>query len=164
VSDQQWIDKLAIQELIYSHCDAITRGDLGALESLYAPDAIWEIPLFGLRTESARAFLDFLADATANADLLVQTAHNSVVRLLDESTAKATTTIFELSRGRAVADGPVGAAGEEVSMVQLAVYYDDVSKSTGRWLFTHRVFVQCYIEHGGWQGEIPNPRSSLLAP
>ena len=61
MSDQQWIDKFAIQELIYSHCDAITRGDLRALESLYAPDAIWEIPLFGLRTESARAFFDFLA-------------------------------------------------------------------------------------------------------
>jgi len=164
MSDQQWIDKLAIQELIYSHCDAITRGDLPALESLYAPDAIWEIPLLGLRTESARAFFDFLAEATAQAELLLQTAQNPVVRLLDETTARATTTIFELSRGRAVVDGPAGAQGEEVSMAQYGVYYDDVSKSAGQWLFTHRRFVQCYIEHGAAPGDVPTPRSSLLAP
>jgi hypothetical protein len=163
MSDQQWIDKFAIQELIYSHCDAITRGDLRALEPLYAPDAIWEIPLFGLRTESARAFFDFLAEASATAELLLQTAQNPVVRLLDENTARATTTIFELARGPALADGPVGAAGEQVSMAQYGVYYDDVSKSTGRWLFTHRCFVQCYVEQGGWQGDLPSPRSSLLA-
>jgi len=30
MSDQEWLDKFAIQELIYSHCDAITRGDLSA--------------------------------------------------------------------------------------------------------------------------------------
>jgi ketosteroid isomerase-like protein len=164
MSDQQWIDKFAIQELIYSHCDAITRGDLAALEPLYASDAIWEIPLFGLRTESARAFFDFLADVTASADLLLQTAQNPVVRLVDETTARATTAILELSRGRAAVDGPPGVQGEEVSMTQYALYYDDVSKSTGQWLFTHRRFVQCYIEHGALRGDLPTPRSSLLAP
>jgi len=163
MSDRQWIDKLAIQELIYSHSDAITRGDLGALESLYAPDAIWEIPLFGMRTESALALFDFLAEITASADLLLQTAHNPVVRLLDENTAHATTTIFELARGTAPAEGPGGAPGEEISMAQYGVYYDEVSKSGGKWLFTHRRFVQCYIEHGAWQGDLPTPRSSLLA-
>jgi hypothetical protein len=163
MSDRQWIDKFAIQELIYSHCDAVTRGDLASLEVLYAADAIWEIPLFGFRTESARAFLDFLAEMTATAELLLQTAQNPVVRLLDETTAHATTTIFELSRGRAAADGPAGAAGEDVNMAQYAIYYDELSKSTGRWLFTHRRFVQCYIEFGGWQGELPTPRSNLRA-
>jgi hypothetical protein len=164
MSDQEWIDKFAIQELIYSHCDAITRGDLSALEPLYAADAIWEIPLFGLRTESARAFFDFLAEVSTSADLLLQTALNPVIRLVDDKTATATTTIFELARGTATDDGVVGKAGEAVSMAQYAVYYDEVSKSTGRWQFTHRRFVQCYIEHGGWQGELPNSRSSLLAP
>jgi hypothetical protein len=164
MSEQEWIDKLAIQELIYSHCDAVTRGDLRALEPLYAPHAIWEIPLFGMRTESAREFIDFLAEMTASADLLLQTALNPVVRLVSENTATATTTIFELARGPAAADGPVGAAGEPVSLAQFALYYDDVSKNGGRWQFTHRRFVQCYIEQGGWQGDIATPRSSLLAP
>jgi hypothetical protein len=157
------MDKLAIQELIYSHCDAITRGDLSALVGLYAPDVIWEIPLFGLRTESAAAFFDLLAATTADAELLLQTAHNPVVRLHDEDTASATTTIFELARGPAAEGGPVGAPGEQVSMAQYGIYYDDVSRRSGRWMFTHRRFVQCYIEHGGWQGELPTVRSSLLA-
>ena len=44
MSDQEWIDKFAIQELIYSHCDAITRGDLmarrdSALDTLLHLDA-----------------------------------------------------------------------------------------------------------------------------
>ena len=164
MSEQEWIDKFAIQELIYSHCDAITRGDLVALEPLYAPDAIWEIPLFGLRTESARAFFDFLAEVTTSSELLLQTAHNPVVRLLDDTTANATTTIFELARGIARDDGPVAAEGEQVNMAQFGVYYDDVAKRGGRWQFTHRRFVQCYIEHGAWLGDLPNPRSSLLAP
>ena len=73
--DQQWIDKFAIQELIYSHCDAITRGDLPALESLYAPNAIWEhTPVFGLRTESARELFDFLDQVTPPAEIVFQTA------------------------------------------------------------------------------------------
>jgi hypothetical protein len=162
--DQRWIDKFAIQELIYSHCDAVTRGDLAALEPLYAPDVIWEIPLFGLRTESAGAFFELLTAATADAELLIQTAHNPVVRIVDENTASATTTIFELARGPAPDDGPVAAAGEQVNMAQYGIYYDDVSKRSGRWMFTHRRFVQCYIEHGAWQGELPRSRSSLLAP
>jgi ketosteroid isomerase-like protein len=152
MNDQHWIDKLAIQELIYSHCDAITRGDLAALETLYAPDAIWEhTPLFGMRTESAREFFDFLAAVTPTAEILLQTAQNPVVRLLDEVTARATTTIFELSRGR-----------EQPSMVQYGMYYDDLSKSTGKWLFTHRRFVQCYVEHDTARGDVPTTRASLL--
>jgi SnoaL-like domain len=163
MNNQQWIDKFAIQDLIYSHCDAITRGDLAALEPLYAPDAIWEIPLFGLRTESARAFFEFLAEATAPADLLLQTAQNPVVRILDAVSAQATTTILELSRGRAPVES-ADAHGEDVSMTQYGLYYDEVSKTTGQWLFTHRRFVQCYIEHGALQGEIPTPRAHLLSP
>ena len=146
--------------------DAITRGDLSALAPLYAPDAIWEMPLLGLRFESARAFFDFLAESTATNDLLVQTAQNPVVRLVDETTATATTTIFEMARGiLAVAlDGPLGGEGDEVNVAQYAVIYDGVSKSTGRWLFTHRLIVPCYMKQGGVDGDLPTTRSSLLAP
>jgi len=49
-------------------------------------------------------------------------------------------------------------------LTQYGVYYDDLSESTGRWLFTHRRFVQCYIEHGAWQGDLLTSRSTLLAP
>jgi hypothetical protein len=88
------------------------------------------------------------------------------VRLVDVNTAHATTTIFELSRGRAADDGPVidspSGTGDYVNMAQYGVYFDEFSKASGRWLFTHRRFVQCYLEHGAWNGDLPNPRSSLV--
>jgi hypothetical protein len=162
VSSQQWIDKVAIQELIYCHSDAITRGDLSALESLYAPDAIWEHTLLGVRFESARAFFDFLAESTATAELLIQTAQNPVVRLLDENTARATTTMFELTRGTLASDDDhFGAQGDETSIALYGLYYDEVSKSTGQWLFTHRRYVACYVEQGAASGDVPTRRSSL---
>jgi hypothetical protein len=164
VSDQHWFDKVAIQDLIYRHSDAITRGDLDALEPLYAPDVIWEHSLMGLRFESARALHDFLAEATATAELLIMTANNPVVHLVDETTARATTTMFELSRGSLPSDDEnLGAQGDEVSIALYGVYYDDLSKSTGRWLFTHRRYVACYVEQGAASGTVPTPRSSLLA-
>jgi SnoaL-like domain len=164
MSDQQWTDKLAIQELIYRYSDAVTRCDLTAMESVYAPDAVWESPLFGLRFESARAFCDHFAESTTTVDLLIQTAQNPVVQLLDHNTARATTTIFELTRGTIAFDGPFGARGDEINFADYGVYYDDVSKSTGRWLFTHRLFVPCYVEQGAARGDLPTMRSSLLAP
>jgi hypothetical protein len=164
VSDQQWIDKVAIQELIYRHSDAITRGDLGALEPLYAPDAIWEHSLMGLRFESRRELFDFLAESTATAELLIQTANNPVVRLVDENTARATTTMFELTRGSLASDDEYfGAQGDEISVALYGVYYDDVSKSTGQWLFTHRRYVACYVEQGAAaSGVVPTARSTLV--
>jgi hypothetical protein len=163
VSDQRWIDKFAIQELIYCHSDAITRGDLSALEPLYAPDAIWEHGLLGVRFESARAFFDYFAEGTATLDLLVQTAHNPVVRLIDDKTAQATTTVLELNHGTlAFAAEGFGTQGEEVNAAQWGVYFDDLSKSTGRWLFTRRRMVISYVEQGALRGDVLAPRP--LAP
>jgi ketosteroid isomerase-like protein len=162
VSDQQWADKLAIQELIYRYSDAVTRGDLEAMRSVFASDAIWESPLFGLRYESARAFCDHFAESTTTVDLLIQTAQNPVVQLVDDDTARATTTIFELTRGTLALDGAFGAQGDSINFADYGVYYDDVAKRNGQWLFTHRLFVPFYVEQGAARGELPTNRSSLL--
>ncbi len=158
MTDQQWIDKFAIQELIYRHSDAITRRDLNALEPLYAPDAIWEHNPLGVSFESARAFFNYIAEGTATLDLLVQTAHNPVVRLVDDKTAQATTTVLELNHGTLAftADG-YGTQGDEINVAQWGVYYDDLSKSTGQWLFTHRRMVVCYVEQGALRGDVLTP-------
>src|SRR5215211_999246 len=117
-----------------------------------------------LRLESVRALCDFLAESTATAELLIQTANNPVVRLVDENTAQATTTMFELTRGSLASDDDnFGAQRDEISVALYGVYYDDVSKSTGQWLFTHRRYVACYIEQGAAPGVVPTTRSSLVA-
>jgi hypothetical protein len=56
-----WLDRLAIQDLIYRHSDALTRADWKQAEALYAPEAIWESPKQGLRYDTRAAFLEMLA-------------------------------------------------------------------------------------------------------
>ena len=164
MTDQSWIDKFAIQELIYRYSDSINRGDLGATEAVYAPDAIWESPLLGLRFESAHEFCEFLARSTAKQDLLVQTPHCPVIHLLGPDAAEATTTIHEFSRGIAAEDGPFGATGAEINFQDYGIYHDEVARLEREWKFTHRVFVPIYLEPGAVTGDLPVQRSTLLKP
>ena len=157
-------DKLAIQELIYRYSDAVTRGDLDAMAAVFADHAIWESPALGMHFDSARAFLDDFAAATAPTELLVQTASNPVVHLVDADRARATTTIFELYRSTAEKDGPFGPKGAEINFSDYGIYYDDVERFDGEWRFAHRVFVPCYLETGAARGDVPVPRSALRAP
>lgn len=164
MGERAWVDKLEIQELIYRYSDAVTRGDLAAMEAVFAPDAVWESPLFGLRFESARAFCDHFAEATTTVDLLIQTAQNPVIELIDDNSARATTSIFELTRGTIAFDGPFGAEGDEINFADYGVYYDDVARCDARWLFTRRLFVPVYVQQGAARGDLPTTRSSLLNP
>ena len=54
---QEWVDRLAIQDLIFRYCDSVTRGDYEHTATLFAPDAICE-EQGGMRFESAREFID----------------------------------------------------------------------------------------------------------
>ena len=46
---REWLDRLAIQDLIYRYSDAVTRADWPQCEAVFAPDALWESPPLGLR-------------------------------------------------------------------------------------------------------------------
>lgn len=160
---QQWMDKCAIQELIYRHSDGINRGDLAAIRSAYADDARWEIPLFGYRHESADEFIEFLRVNTATTELLIQTPHCPVITLLDSDAARATTTMHEFTRGTAAEDGPFGPEGTEIGEQHYGIYYDEVARLAGEWKFTHRLFVPIYMEFGCVTGDVPIERARLLA-
>jgi hypothetical protein len=164
VSDQSWIDKFAIQELIYRYSDSINRADLAATEAVFAPNAIWESPLLDLRFESAHDFCEFFARSTAQQELLVQTPHCPVIHLLGPDVAEATTTIHEFSRATAAEDGPFGAKGTEINFQDYGIYHDEVARLEGEWRFTHRVFVPIYLEPGAVTGDLPIERSRLLKP
>jgi ketosteroid isomerase-like protein len=51
--DHDWIEIFKIQQLIYRYFDSVNRGDFETMRTLFADDAVWEEPLFGLRQESA---------------------------------------------------------------------------------------------------------------
>ncbi len=156
---RQWLDRLAVQDLVFRYSDAVTRADWAACEAVFAPDVIWESPL-GLRFEGRDAFLEMLRETTSN-DLLIQTSHSPVITLTGPDRASATTTVHELSRGIARADSDLGAAGAEVNVDHYGLYYDELARIDGEWKFTHRVFVPVYTRTGDVTGHVFTPRTAL---
>jgi hypothetical protein len=159
----EWIERLAIADLIYRYSDAVTRADWDQMEEVFAPDSIWESPALGMRFESARTFRDYLADTTGS-DLLIQTAHPPVIRFVGPGQATTTTTVHELIRGEALAGTTLGEAGTPINTEQYGIYHDEVAKLDGEWKFTHRLFVPVYRQNDCLTGEVLTPRSSLLRP
>jgi hypothetical protein len=162
MGDAQWFDKLAIQELIFRYSDSINRGDLAATETVFAPDATWDSPLFNMHFETSREFCEFLAANSSGLEFLIQTPHCPVIMFADADHATVTTTIYELSRGRVTKDGnPFGPIGTELNMEDFGIYYDTVQRIDGEWLFTHRVFVPLYVDQGAATGDVTSPRETL---
>ena len=153
----------SLEDLIYRYSDAVTRADWDQCEATFAPDAIWESPVLGLRYETARAFLDVLVQTTTS-DLLIQTPHAPVIRVLGPASAQATTTIREFVRSVGIADTPLGEAGSEQNFEQWGIYFDDIARLGDDWKFTRRLFVPMYIGPGVVTGQTMTPRSDLLRP
>ena len=149
MSEQAWFDKVAIQELIFRYSDSINRGDLEATETVFAPDAIWESPLFGMHFESARAFCTFLAANSTGVELLIQTPHCPVITLSGADHANCDHNDLRVVPGKVTEEGnPFGPVGTEINFEDFGIYYDTVARIDGEWLFTHRVFVPVYIAPG----------------
>jgi SnoaL-like domain len=160
---REWLDRLAIQDLIRRYSDAVTRADWQQCEAVFSPDAIWESPILGLRYESRASFLDTLR-ATSTYDLLIQTAHSSVIAFTGIDQARATTTIHEFIRGMAIAETTLDATGAHSNFEQYGIYFDDLARIEGSWKFTHRLFVPIYVGRDCVTGDLLAPRSALLRP
>jgi hypothetical protein len=160
---RSWLDRLAIQDLLYRYSDAVTRADWDQWETVFAPDVIWESPGLGVRYESRAEFLEIM-QGTATSGVLIQTASAPVIRLTGPDRAEATITVHELMRGTTDADSTLGPAGTELNFEQYGVYFDDIARIGGEWKFTHRLFVPIYVNAGGLTGDVVTQRSALLRP
>jgi hypothetical protein len=120
---RQWLDRLAIQDLINQYSDAVTRADWDQCEAVYAPNVLWESPRLGLRYEGRAGFMETMR-GTSTDSLLVQTPHASVITLIDTDYARATTTIHEFIRGLS-GDGLPG------DVEHYGVYFDDIERIDG---------------------------------
>ena len=158
---REWLDRLAIQDLIYRYSDAVTRADWRQCEAVFVADAVWEAPLLGMRYESRDAFLATLR-ATTTFDVLIQTPHSPVITLTGADRAQATTTIHEVNRGVTQTESELGQVGAELNVDTYGIYYDDVARIDGEWKFTHRLFVPFYLSSGAVTGDLLTPRSGLL--
>ena len=159
---QQWIDKCAIQDLIFRYSDSVNRADWAETAKLYAADAVWESPLFDMHFESGAEFCAHLARSSATLELLIQTPHCPIVTLVTDDTASATTTIHEVVRGTNLEDSAFGPAGGEINFEDYGIYYDEIARLDGEWKFIHRLFVPTYIGQGPVTGDVPIDRSRLL--
>ena len=159
---REWLDRLAIQDVIARYSDAVTRADWDQGEAVFTPDAVWESNL-GMRFESRAALMETLRQ-TSTYDLLIQTPHSSVITFAGTDRAKATTTIHELVRGVGSMDTEFGESGTEANIDQFGVYYDDLARIDGEWKFSRRVFVSFYVQAGSVTGDVFTARSALLKP
>ena len=160
---RDWLDRLDIQNLIHRYSDAVTRADYEQMATVFAPDALWESPLLGMRFESAQEFIDFQREGNPSLAVLIQTPHSPVVELVDEQQARATTTIHEMFRGTTPERSAYGEAGTEINVDQYGIYHDEVAKFNGEWKFTHRLFAPFLIATGCVQGDVASERP-LLRP
>jgi len=158
---RSWLDRLAIQDLLYRYSDAVTRADWDQCEAAFVPDAIWESPGMGLRFENRAEFLEAVKAASG---FLLQTLSSPLIRLTGLDQAQATTTIHEMARGVTATDSAYGAAGTELNFEQYGVYFDDIARIGGEWKFTHRLFVPIYVNAGRLAGDVVTQRSALLRP
>jgi hypothetical protein len=148
------VERFAVQEVIFRYSDAVTRGDYAQMRSVFAADAIWESPLLDMHFDDPGSFIDFVVEGSAAFDVLIQTSSNPVIELLAADRAKATTTIREMFKGTAATDGVFGAAGTELNVDQHGIYYDQLAKIDGEWLFTHRCFEPFLIASGTLSGDV----------
>jgi hypothetical protein len=162
---RSWLDRLAIQDLIHRHSDAVTRADWKQCEVLYAADAVWEIPALGLRYEGVAALIEML-EGTSSFEMMIQTPHAPVINLVDSDQARATTTIHEWMRGVTQIDSATIDVhkGDQTNQEFYGVYYDDIARIDGEWKFTHRLYVPIYSASGCVTGDVLTPRSDLLRP
>jgi SnoaL-like domain len=160
---RSWMDRLAIQDVIYRYSDAVTRADWDQCRAVFAPHAVWESPGMGMRFDSPEAFLAVLTDSSGP-ELLIQTAHPPVITLTSVDLAKATTTIHEMVRGKVTVDTSYGEKGADTNFDQYGIYFDDFARIGGEWLFTHRLFVPIYVSSGSLTGDVVTSRQGLFRP
>jgi hypothetical protein len=156
---RDWLDRLAIQDLIFRYSDAVTRGDYEQMATVFASDAVWESPVLGMHFDTAAAFIEMQIQGSGALEVLIQTPHSPVIELEGDGRARVTTTIHERIRGTA-ADTPsaLGDAGAELNVDQYGIYYDAVAELDGTWKFTHRLFVPFLIATGTVTGDVLTSR------
>ncbi len=146
-----WIDKLAIQELIYRYSDAASRGDWDVFATLWTPDALWEVASpVDSRVVGAAAIVEAVIKNLTGEDFLVQMTHGAVITLHGDDRASSTTTIHAIARRQG-----------EHDVTNYGIYYDDLVKVSGTWKFSRRRLVPVYSDSSALVGANPITRDDL---
>jgi uncharacterized protein (TIGR02246 family) len=147
----EWIDKLAIQELVSRYTSASTRGDWDGFEDLFTADASWELPAPMEKTVvGGRAIREDLEETLKGQDFFMQMTHDAVVELHGPDVATGVVTIHAIARKEG-----------QNEVVSYAVYYDDYVKIDGAWRFARRRLQPIYMDMRPLPGFAPISRADL---
>ena len=144
-----WVEKLAIQEVLSTYTSAATRGDWDQLESVFLPDARWELgPPLDVSLVGPAAISEQLRGQCDSQDFFIQMTHDSLVTLLGDDRASAITTIHALARKEGA-----------VQIQSHGIYYDELVKTDAGWKFASRRLQPLFMN----LGELPGPASITRA-
>lgn len=147
----EWVEKLAIGEVVQRYSDAVSRNLWDVVEETFAADCVLDLVApFPMRVEGRRAIRDALEDRCQDLDVLFQTSVGSVIELSGHDEATATTLVNELAHQSGT-----------FSMEMRGIYYDRLRKEDGEWRFSHRRFQGVYTDRTPLPGRTLIPRAEL---
>ena len=133
--DEKLRDELQIRALLERYTNAVNVRDWKTYRACWATDAVWHLeePLNG-KYEGIEAIMAEVDKTVESLELFIQMTHSVTVTDLTERTAKAVVTLNEI--GRPFKDNGFPFPG----MFILAMYFDDLEKRDGGWVFARRVY------------------------
>lgn len=142
-----WADAAAVEDLVKRYCDAVTRRDWDAFESLFSESAVLSIgdPV-PMRFEGARGIREGMGAMVDSQELLVQVSFGTVVDLDGPDRARGRSTIREMVRGEALP-----------GLVVFGIYTDEFAREADGWRFTERRLQFLYADQTPLIGDVITP-------
>ena len=147
---RQWMDRLAIADLVVRFSDAVTRGDLDAFEALWVPDGVWE--------ESAPVDMRIVG-AAGDPGARRLHGHGRLLRADDpwrgrDPSRRGPRNVEDDSSSRLP-------ASEDAGFTNLGIYYDELVKVDGQWKFARRRLENIYVETEPLTGTLATARTDI---
>jgi uncharacterized protein (TIGR02246 family) len=128
-------DELDVRDLIADFADGVTRLDVHAVASLFAPDGVWEVNGWGHHRGQA-AVESFVEELFSHWQGLFQAVHSGRVTINgDAATGQWYITEFGQRDGEELRVG--------------GMYRDEYTRIDGRWMFAKRHFDILFRRIGG---------------
>ena len=139
---QRLEDEAAIRDLVARFADTTTREDYAGFAALWAPNATFAInkPFVNSAT-GTEAILAMLHKLRDGRDFFVQFVNSGVIELL-ENQATARWILHEAAKS----------PGEHY-YTPYGIFFDELEKVDGQWLFTRRSFEYLFLNLGPFTGD-----------
>jgi ketosteroid isomerase-like protein len=143
-------DDLAIRNLAARFTDAVNERDANSFRQLWTNDAVWEIgPPLSARADGPEAIVEMFVRLLEPKSLFIQLTHSGVIDFNGDDTATARFT--ERERGKGLHD----------YYENLAVYRDDLARTSDGWRFKRRNYEYRYLDTSAIVGDVFAPGFGL---